>query len=654
MEESQANFTLLVKTLLKNPDERKHFFQEVFPVRYGSKFDCALQALIGGLVLRLEQLLPMPDISQIGAMIICEPAIFEACGQCVLDPEPFNTLLDHQKCKGLLTKYAISSNVGDCVLSSLSIRPTTVEPPEQPAAQPAEQPASFEPYENAPKIMSPSSISDSADQGAMSDDLANRSGVDLNENVPKPNGGDHKESLQQNRGTDDVSPTKCGILLNKENLQLHPEVSSTSVATSLVDVSAGNCSFQNKPQFKRVTLHQWVSQIAINSVSLPVLPPLIFASTTQMNITSGNNYLKSVGTGGESPIKRQKTPYVREGKRKVNSVAFSCGVCGKSFHYASLLEDHQRMHTGEKPYKCTACLKDFRTSGLLSTHQKTHNNVRPFSCDECSRHFLKKADLQKHMRVHTGEKPFKCTICEKGFTQSYYYKVHMECHTSNKSFPCSHCEKSFPTAFKLSVHKKWHTVERPYMCERCGKTFLVPSLLKRHMGYHIGDRQFLCSQCGRTFVYMYDLKKHQRDHSPKPKLPCPTCQKVFSSKGCLKVHMRTHSSERPHTCNICHKGFTQIGNLRIHEKFHSNERPYRCDLCGKTYKISTHLNAHKITHSDVKPWTCSTCGKGFRYPGVLRKHEKIHSGERTENTRRLGPNRKCNKPSTSKIHDGHC
>lgn len=41
--------------------------QEVFPVQYGTKFDTALQALIAGLVCKLEQLFPVPNLSQVCA-----------------------------------------------------------------------------------------------------------------------------------------------------------------------------------------------------------------------------------------------------------------------------------------------------------------------------------------------------------------------------------------------------------------------------------------------------------------------------------------------------------------------------------------------------------------------------------------------------------
>lgn len=37
----------------------------MFPVQYGTKFDTALQALTAGLVCKLEQLLPVPNLSQV-------------------------------------------------------------------------------------------------------------------------------------------------------------------------------------------------------------------------------------------------------------------------------------------------------------------------------------------------------------------------------------------------------------------------------------------------------------------------------------------------------------------------------------------------------------------------------------------------------------
>ena len=49
---------------------------------------------------------------------------------------------------------------------------------------------------------------------------------------------------------------------------------------------------------------------------------------------------------------------------------------------------------------------------------------KAYPCAICGRRFLWRSDCRKHERVHTGEKPYKCDTCGRGFTQSQHMQAH--------------------------------------------------------------------------------------------------------------------------------------------------------------------------------------------------------------------------------------
>ncbi|KAG7255354.1 hypothetical protein CRUP_013134 [Coryphaenoides rupestris] len=349
VERSQTNFMVLIQILLKNPAERDRFFQ----------------ALIAGLVYKLEQLLPVPNLSQVahlrlGTMLPSQPSVLEECGHFMPDRDDLTALLRHQKQKGFLTTSAISTTVGDCVLSSLSFLPDPLEPA---GTQQAEEPRAPDPEPAAGRPENP---------GVEEEEAGGEATVDRADNVDTSGGTDACDGpagLTPDIGRDvqeilssAVAHSPAGgppgsvhhsgggggrrwrrweetrVMPRPRNLRSPPAtrtqwtlegaVALLETATVLAETETANRQpllierpipfrvvhvpirsapsavagvpegeGQQRPQIQRVTLHQWVSQMASNSLSLPTLPPL---SPPRAGDTGGGG-----GGGGGTPLHKR-------------------------------------------------------------------------------------------------------------------------------------------------------------------------------------------------------------------------------------------------------------------------------------------------------------------------------------------------------------
>ncbi|XP_063770541.1 zinc finger protein 436-like isoform X2 [Pseudophryne corroboree] len=189
---------------------------------------------------------------------------------------------------------------------------------------------------------------------------------------------------------------------------------------------------------------------------------------------------------------------------------FKCEVCDKVIKHQSNVADHQRIHTGERPYECEVCSKNFTRNTDLLKHRMVHSKLRPHKCKTCGKRFKLSSALSKHSKVHSDQYPFKCESCEKTFKRSSCLVKHMRSHTEEKPFACETCKKCFKWESSLREHRRIHSGEKPFVCPYCMKSYTHLSTFLQHKRLHDEHPSFPCDICDRSFDRKSNLLNHKR------------------------------------------------------------------------------------------------------------------------------------------------
>ncbi|XP_021420992.2 zinc finger protein 91 isoform X1 [Oncorhynchus mykiss] len=663
VEASESNFLKLIQSLLEDPIEREHFFQNVYSEEFGLKYDSSLQSLVWEFLSRLEKLLPTPTLQQTASWFLPDPSILEDCVQFVCHPEPLKTLLQYQNNTYEYVDTNALSSV-DYILSSLSLSPlkTVVIFPDQTdpeiKSEPMEEPL---PYEHM-NIQSPASSDNDSEmlsllesdyvksvEGVHSDGHLNVEILSLqiqgSEEVSihkETTEGDlkhetvDKESAREREqdGAFHQPQTDSGLTIQKPHSIQQKVQDSSSLSTS--------CLLRQPA----VLLHR----LDMTDMPLPVSSPTL--RRKRLQIKKGRSQGQRAGwvispeskrnANGQPPPETEQdrvtsddnAPKKRKAGRGLEEETLHHHI--KDFH-SEECSGQNREHFDSVPQyslapdllhvigqstrskrvkMCSLCRKTFIGAKDLTAHMRSHTEQSPYQCAQCLQSFEHQEDLHKHQQIgcEVATQPEEDNMSTASFEEDNMsatsFEDGIEASEPNGTSPLS------PTTSNVRPNPKEFSKART--CHVCQETFQSAYLMRKHLNSKHDQLPYQCCDCGEHFKRKFHLKEHKK-----------LC--LAASSTTSNICPTPDQSSKARNCSLCNKTFDSPYLMRKHLKSKHDQLPYQCPGCGGNFQRNFHLKEHKKECLVAKSLlSCSVCDKTFIEASNLTKHVRSHTYQCTK------------------------
>ncbi|KAK6205114.1 strongly-conserved Zn-finger binding protein [Scheffersomyces amazonensis] len=277
-------------------------------------------------------------------------------------------------------------------------------------------------------------------------------------------------------------------------------------------------------------------------------------------------------------------------------------------------------------------MSEVDTASVTSVTSSGSGRPKKFVCnfEGCERAYSKPSLLEQHKRSHTGERPFICSQdgCNKSFLRKSHLDAHLISHNSDeeKPFRCSICGKGVNTPQHLKRHEIIHT--KSFICtvEGCQESFYKHQSLRHHI-LSIHERKLTCEICNKQFNRPYRLAQHKvKHHSEAPAYQCDHtgCFSSFKTWSALQFHVKTEHPKL--TCAICGKGCVGKKGLKSHMLSHDESKMlklWNCNYCTSRYSKKIELIEHyNLIHDGNIPDDLLTIQDKLKLEELLNETDK--------------------------------
>ncbi|XP_064873801.1 zinc finger and SCAN domain-containing protein 12-like isoform X2 [Oncorhynchus nerka] len=671
VEASESNFLELVQTLLDDPLEREHFFQEVFPEEFGPMYDTALQTLMWEFLSRLEKLLPTPTFQQTASWLRPAPSMLKECAQSVTQPQPLKTLLQHHRCHGHLFTNAHSSCADDFILSSLSHKfSERVEMDIDEARSHSQSVATCAPRKERDTLIE----QDHAEKAlGMSLDTVKKT-VEMTDRRNKEWGEENYEERLQHQLPYNV---------------LQVEVVDGEDMSSTSSMTADDVGWTWTPTETEALISVWSKKPILREMERSYRKQHVYGDISEQVKELG---VKRTRKQCQTKIKDMKHSYRRALRNPSSSGRATCPFFSELHTFLATTPDatdtqlpesketakvsdpevmfcdqdegpsvdvklenlHEEMAFGKETHKTLTGVRADARKGDEAFHSpQSDSRVKIGGISHrCEQMVEDTSDLDLQPVVMLTQLD-ETLLMTGGDPRPASHTTGQSSKRSKRAKICSFCGKSFVEAKDLTTHMRSHTEQSPHQCTQCGEGFEHPDDLQKHwqndceemMKQEVNEHQHgkdrisgesgnastdpkTCHLCHETFEFQCVLKNRLIVfHKGRSLYKCPLCMKGF---GYLRDLKKDQSKKRGRPTSDAVKKRKELGSNGNVAGLNStpNKCPdvFKCSFCEEIFSRCMDLKSHySRTHQFTGPFPCPSCQTTFVSLTELRLHQRNES-----------------------------